>query len=386
MSEKIICALDMGSSKIKALIAKKDKNAINLVSKIERDSEGIKRGEVVDLEKTTNILKNLFSELEKEIHHEIDSVFLGYNASSLFPVTSHGLVSVSRADGIISEEDVDRVIKEAQAVKLPSNKEIFEILEKEFIIDGQPGIQNPVGLKGVKLEAKILAAGIFSPSLKNLKDTILNLDIEIANIFSSPLALPAVCLTDSQKDLGVCLLDMGAQTSSLIFLKEGKLFDFSIFPFGASEITKEIAIFLKVDYEMAERIKIEYGNCLFKGKDKKERVEIGGEVINVSQKKLSLLIQRVLSEMISEFSKVLKERKIPAGLVITGGGAKLEKIADFFKQKTKLPCRIGFPLFFDLEDPAFSLVAGVLYLASQQESEERGYFSKFKKFFKKIFS
>jgi len=392
MKKELVLALDIGSNKTKILICQKEKQRLNLLAKIEKDSEGLKEGNVVEPEKLTENLKEIFLKLEEDFGKEVRSIFLNLSSSSLFSFPSKGLVSVSRADGVISKEDVERVLKEAKAIKLPSNKEIFEILEKEFIVDGQRGIKDPVGLKGMRLEVEILALGIFYPYFKNLKDAILGADLEILDIIPSPLACSKSVLTDRQKELGVCLFEFGAQTSLLSFFKDGKMIDFLAFPFGSSEITKEIALSFRIDYDFAEKIKIEYGSCFFKGKDSKQRVEAEGEVVAFSKRRLTYIVQKTLTEIISEIHKktknIFKEKKLAAGLVVTGGGAKLSNLDDFLRMKLKIPCRLGFPKGIEgLEnDISFSAACGILLMVAEREIIRETFLDKFKKICRKIFS
>ena len=386
-----LTGLDIGTGTIKILAVKKTENGLEVISQIEENSAGIRRGVVVDVEEVSNILKNAFSQLRGETGQKIDSVYVSIDGSHLFSAPSHGIISVSRADQKISEEDIQRVLQAAQTFSLPSNKEIFTSFPKEFIIDGQKGIKDVLGLQGVRLEVEVLALGGFSPYLKNFEKIVLNTDLQILDMVPSPIAAARAVLTPRQKELGVAILDIGAGTSGLAVFEEGDLIHFTVLPIGSINITHDIAIGLKLDVDVAERIKIEYGSCLLKGEKKtrlrgKEKIEIEGEAPLVfSRKALNEIIEIRTSEIFSEVQKELKkisrEKLLPAGIVLTGGGAKLPGIVELAKRELKLPCKIGKPQGFqDLEeDLSFSTVCGLVLAGVDLIEESQPVISEFGK-------
>lgn len=395
-SNRFITGLDIGSSKIKVLVAKKGKGGdLELVSKMEEDSEGIRRGVVIDPEKLSERLKNLFLRISEESGQKIGSVYVNLGGSHLFSTPSKGVVSVSRADQKISEEDVQRVLKEAQAISLSSNKEIFDVIPRKFIIDGEKGIKEPLGLQGVRLEAEVLALGGFTPYLKNLSQAVVNAELEILDMIPSPIAAARAVLTEKSKELGVALVEIGAGTTNLTVFEEGDLIHFAVLPMGSANITNDIAIGLKTDIEIAERIKIEYGSAILKGKNLRQKIDIGEDTpLIFSQKFLVKIIGERVSEIFGEVNKELKkiskEKLLPAGIVFTGGGAKLPKLIELAKDRFHLPCRLGKPKGISgLEDDmSLSTVAGLVLLGTDLEGKEAGFEfgkgigSKIKRFFK----
>jgi len=392
----IITGLDIGTSKIKVLVANKNREGkLELISNFEENSEGVRRGTIVDVEKVSNILKNLFLKISEETGQKINRVFVNLNGAHLFSTFSHGLVSVSRADQKISEEDIQRVLQAAQAINLSSNKEIFDAIAKEFIIDGEKGIKESLGLQGVRLEAEVLALGGFSPYLKNQEKTVFDADLEILDMVPSPIASARAVLNEKQKELGVCLLDIGAGTTGIAVFEEGDLIHLAVLPIGSANITNDIAIGLKTDIEIAERIKIEYGSCLFKGKNLRHKIDIGEDTpLIFSQKFLVKIIEDRISEIFEEakkeLKKISKEKLLPAGIVLTGGGAKLPKIVELAKEKFRLPARLGKSKGISglEEDLSLSTVCGLVFLGADLEDKEkifesgRGIGSKIKRLFK----
>ena len=390
----IITGLDIGTSKIKVLLVSQSKDGkLELVLKEEENSEGVRRGVTIDPERVSNILEGLFPKISEEVGQKVNSVYVNLGGSHIFCTPSHGLVSVSRADQKISEEDINRVLKEAQAINLSSNKEIFDVLPKEFIIDGEGGIKEPFGLQGVRMEAEVLALGGFSPYLKNAREAVLGADLEILDMVPGPITAARAVLTERQKELGVALLDIGAGTTGFAVFEEGNLLHLAILPVGSANITNDIAIGLKIDAEIAERIKIEYGASIFKGKNVHQKIDIGEETpLIFSQKFLTKIVEDRILEMFEEVNKELKkigrERKLVGGIVLTGGGASLPKIAELAREKFHLPSRVGKPkgiLGLD-DDPGLATVCGLVLGGADFERKtsksKEGLGSKIKKIFK----
>ena len=381
----IITGLDIGSSAIKVLIAQKNPPEENLqvLSQVQEISSGIRKGVVVSIEEVAGIIASCIKKAEKEFRQKINGVYVNISGSHIFCASSQGLISVSRADQKISQEDIERVIQAAQTFSLPSNKEILEVFPKEFIVDGEKGIKEPLGMQGVRLEAEVLALGCFSPYLKNLTQAVLNSGFQINNLILTPLAASRAVLTSREKELGVALLDIGATISGLAVFEEGNLIHAGIFPLGSANITNDVAIVLRTNIDTAERIKLEFGSCLYRGTNKKEKIkgEFLPEPLIFSQKVLVEIIEARVSEIFDQVNKELKkisrQQLLPAGVVLTGGGAKLPKITELCKKELKLPCRIGIPQGFapPQEDPSLAAVCGLVLSGLDLEEEGVSRFS-----------
>lgn len=382
---RIITGLDIGSSTIKTLVAQKKprEETLQVLSYSQKFSSGIRKGVVINIEEVSGIIGSCIKKAEEESRQKINGVYVNISGSHIFCTSSHGLVSVSRADQKISQEDIERVIQAAQTFSLPSNKEILEVLPKEFIVDGEKGIKEPVGMQGVRLEAEVLALGCFSPYLKNLTKAVLNSGLQINDLILTPVASSRAVLTLREKELGVALLDIGAATSGLAVFEEENLMHTAIFPLGSANITNDIAILLRTDIDTAERIKLEFGSCFYRGVKKKEKIkgEFLKEPLVFSQKVLVDIIEARVSEIFDQVNKELKkvsrQALLPAGIVLTGGGVKLPKIIDLAKKQLKLPCRIGCPQGFSLsqDDPSLSTVCGLVLYGL--DLEEGGIYPRF---------
>lgn len=390
-----IVGIDIGTQSIKMLVAEKKKKEEDLeaVFQLQQETRGVRRGVVVNPEEVSDIIEEMAGRAAQETGYKINSAYINIDGAHLFAQTSRGLISVSRADQKISQEDVQRVLQAAEAVCLPPpNKEIFDVIPREFIIDSQRGIKDAVGLQGVRLEAEVLVLGGFAPYLENLNQAVLNSGIQIADRIPSALAASRACLTKKQKELGAALVDVGAGTTGLAVYEEGDLVHLAVLPVGSAHITSDIAIGLKCDIEVAERIKVEYGACLPLKSQKKEKIELAeGDFLVFSQKQLVDIINPRISEMFNEIQKELKkisrEKKLPAGVILAGGGVKLPRIVDLAKKQLKLPSRIGAPQgIAGLKDPSWSTCSGLVLRGADLKGASGGKIpdiaSKLKKFFK----
>ena len=261
---------------------------------------------------------------------------------------------------------------------------------------GKQGVccREPLGLEGVRLEAEVLTLGGFSPYLKNLSQCILDADLEMLDMIPSTLAAAKSVLTDRQKELGAGVLDIGGGTTGFAVFEEGHLIHLIILPMGSANITNDIAIGLKTDIDVAERIKIEFGSCMLKGKNVRHKIDIGEEEALVfPQKLLNKIITDRISEIFEESNKELKkiskEKLLPAGIVLTGGGAKLPNMIELAKKKFSLPCRLGKPRgIVGMKDGlSLSTVSGLVLEGAEEERGagfdfSRSISSRIKKIFK----
>jgi len=377
-----IGAIDVGSSTIKGMVAQKLNGAqtIEVLSFQTVPSFGVRKGMVVDAPKVSQKIVELKKLLEQESQRKIKDVFVNIGGYHIFVKNTHGAVAISRADQKVSQEDIERVIESSRAITLPFNKEVLEVIPKEFIIDGERGIKDPLNLKGIKLEVESLAICAFSPYVKNLIDAILGADLEIAEIIPSPLAASLAILTPQQKELGVALVDIGAGSTSIAVFEEGSLLHLAVLPVGSSHISNDIAIALQTEIETAEKIKLKYGEYIFKKSRKKAKIEIGPNKtfifpLNKMAKAGKARISEIFALIKKELKKISKADSLPAGVVLVGGGANLPGIVDFAKKELALPVKKASPKgFVNLKsDPSLAVLCGLVLKGFAEESQsERG--------------
>jgi len=392
----IITALDIGSSSIKILsvLKKPGESNFEVLGHKQETSSGIRRGVIIDIPKVAETIAFLVRKIEEDCGKKIEGVYVSIGGGHIFSTSSHGLVSVSRADQKISGEDIDRVLQAAQTFSLPSNKEIIETFPKEFIVDGEGGIKEVAGMQGVRLEVDVLVLCGFSPYIRNSSRAVLSSGLQINELIPTPLASAKAVLTSREKELGVCVLDIGAGTTGMSVFEEGNLVHTVIFPVGSGHITNDIAVCLKTDIDTAEEIKLEFGTCrdffsrekkLNKTEKKTQRghkkdlsasmkVE-GEEPLVFSKKMLSEIIEARVSEIFDltnkELKRISRQARLPGGVVLTGGGAKIPGIKELAKKELGLPCRIGTPLGFSVfqEDSSLSALYGLVLEGMDLEEE-----------------
>jgi len=383
MANPIIAGVDMGTGAIKTLVARKndESSEFEVLAKIRKNSSGIRKGVITSPEEVGEIISSSLEEAESQINQRIGGVYSNISGSHIFSHISKGLVSVSRADQKISSEDIERVIQAARAFPLSKNKEILEVFPREFIIDGERGIKDPLEMNGIRFEAETLIVGGFSPYIRNATQAIINAGVQLNDMVLSQMASAKATLNPREKELGVALLDIGAGTASLAVFEEGGLIHTVVFPIGSNDITNDIAIGLKTDIDTAEKIKLEFGSCIAgKNDKKKEKIKSlsSSEEVVFSRDFLRKIIEARVCEIFDlvgeELKKISKDGLLPAGIVLTGGGSKINRVSDLAKKTIKLPCRIGEPAGFSppINDASFVVACGLVIAGDELEESEGG--------------
>ena len=357
MSRNIFTALDVGSSTVQTVVAEKRKGdenlhllGVGLVSSL-----GVRRGVVVDLEDATDSIRRSVEEAYRSAHIPIKSVWLSVGGAHVSVSSSRGVVAVSRADGEISPEDVRRAVAAAETfVSKNPNKEILHMIPRDFRVDHEPGIKNPVGMHGVRLEADTLIIECSAPFLKNLFKCVEGAGLRIEDYVFSPLAAAEAVLSKRQKDLGVILVDIGGGTASYVVYEEGVPIHAGVVPIGGGHITNDVAIGFRTQVDTAEQIKLAYGSCLVGEIGKKDVIRLaefveGGEEI-YSKRQLSEIIQARVSDIFEllqkELRKINRTQLLPAGVIMVGGSSLLPGLVELARQEIKLPVEIGMPAGF----------------------------------------
>lgn len=373
--EEIIVGLDIGSHKIRTIVSRVDfeTEKPQIIGLGESFSNGIRRGVVVDVEEATSSISSSIEKAERTSGVPIEHAFVSVGGSHVISESSKGVIAVGRADNEITDDDVSRSIDAASAISLPPNHEILHVVPRYFIVDNQEGIKDPIGMNGVRLEVEAVIVEGATSYIKNLTKCIARAGIEIDDLIVSPLAASYSVLSKKQKELGVVLVDIGGGTTGLVVYEEGDLMTVSVLPIGSEHITNDLAIGLRTSIEDAERIKLEYGVAVASDVDKRDEVDlskiVGGEPQLVARKKIVEIIEARLSEMFSmvdkELRKIDRSGKLPAGIVLCGGGAKLPNIVDLAKKELRLPAQIGFPesipgVVDKMDDPAYATPEGLI--------------------------
>ena len=374
--DDVIVGLDIGSNKVRVLVAKVDSETedIHIVGMGESQALGMRKGTIVDVEETTTSISNALEKAERTSGIPIEHAFVSFSGSNVVAQPSKGVIAVARADNEITEDDVSRVIEAASAVSLPANFEILHVIPKAFTVDNQGGVKDPVGMNGIRLEVETLIIEGSTSNIKNLSKCISRSGLEIDDLVTSPLAISYSLLNKKQKDLGIVSIDIGSGTTGLIVFEEGDIIHTSILPVGSEHITNDLAIGLRTSIETAEKVKLEYGYAKSSDVNKKDKIDLSKldskENQIVTKKHISEIIEARLSEIFSmvnrELKNIGKAGKLPAGAILSGGGVKLPGIVDLAKQELKLPAQIGFPenvkgVIEKLDDPTYATIVGLIF-------------------------
>lgn len=398
-----ITALDLGSFETRALLIKSVlKEAPQVLGVGRRASRGMKKGVVVDINEAAQTVASVLEMVQNTSGLKVDHIITAVNGTHLTCVNTKGVVAVSRADKEIVQSDIERAIKSAQATLAAPNREIISVLSRGFSIDNEEGIRNPIGMNGIRLEADTVVISASSPFMRNLSKAITLSGWSTSEFVPGPLAAGETLITKKQKDLGVALVDIGADTVSVVVYEDGEVLHVEVLPIGSSLITSDIAIGLRIDIDTAETIKVKYGTVFTDQVRKTEMIELRSlgleEDSRVRRYEVAEIIEARMREILGFVSrsldKVGKKNFLPAGIVLVGGGAKLEGITDLVKQELKLPVRIGFPEHFgglvdEVIDPSFAKAAGLAMWRINQEQESNGddysYSQKVQSFFQDVF-
>ena len=373
--EHYITGLDVGTQHIRVVQAKVDFDTgrLSIVGASEVPSVGLRRGVIVDIEEAVSSISQALERVERMTGVPVSSANVSVGGSHIASLGSHGVIAVSRADGEITESDIVRCIDASQAISIPQNREVLHVFPKTFTLDGQTGIKDPLGMSGIRLEVNTIIVQAGLPFIKNLSRCIMQSGLEIEDLVLAPIAAGESVLSKRQKDLGVILVDLGAGTTSLAVYEEGDLLHTAVLPIGSMHITNDIAIGLRCSIETAEKVKLSYGHCDPKAVSKSEEIDLSKidsseeestnrtYVVEIIEARLEEIFEHVLGEL----KKIGRDGKLPAGVVLTGGGSNLPGLTDFVKKHLRLPVQMGKPqnvttIIDRVDDPAFATAVGLV--------------------------
>ena len=381
--ENIIVGLDIGTTKIGCIIAEMsgDRN-VKIVGVGTARSEGLRRGVVVNLEKTVVSIGRAVEEAELMAGVEVRNVYAGIAGDHIRSINSHGVIAVSRGGVEITKSDIARVVDAAKAVAIPMDREILHILPQEFTVDDQKGIKDPSGMAGVRLEVDVhIVTGAVS-SAQNLIKAIQKAGYQVRDLVLEPLASAHGVLTEDERELGVALVDIGGGTTDIALYNEGAIRHTAVIGLAGNSVTNDLAIGLRTPARDAERIKERYGAAMSRFVEDEEvvvpRVAGQGER-KVSRRVIADMIQPRMEEILSLVRDDIRKTKwfdrIPAGIVLTGGASALPGTAELAERLFDLPVRIGYPigvsgLTDSVDDPRFATGVGLVLYARDKGREE----------------
>ncbi|MFT5425845.1 MAG: cell division protein FtsA [Gammaproteobacteria bacterium] len=380
MDKNLIVGLDIGTSKVVAIVGEISGDEIEIIGLGSSRSRGLKKGVVVNIESTVHSIQRAVEEAELMAGCEIHSVYAGIAGSHIRSLNSHGIVAIR--DHEVTASDVDRVIDAARAVAIPADQKILHILPQEFVIDHQEGIKEPIGMSGVRLEAKVhMVTGAVSAA-QNIIKCVRRCGLEVDDVILEQLASSYAVLTEDEKELGVCLVDIGGGTTDIAIFRDGAIHHTAVIPIAGDQVTNDIAVALRTPTQHAEDIKVQYACALTQLANPDETIDVP----SVGERPSRRLARQTLAEVVepryeelltlvqAELRRSGFEDLIAAGVVLTGGSSKMEGVVELAEEIFHMPVRLGMPqhvtgLVDVVKNPIYSTGVGLLLFGRKQMQE-----------------
>lgn len=379
---QLLVGLDIGTTKICVIVGEiaEDKR-IDIIGIGTHPSKGLKKGMVINIESTVESIKHAIEEAELMAGVEINSVYTGIAGGHIQGLNGHGVIAVK--EGEISKSDVERVLDAAKVVSIPGDREILHVIPQEFVVDGQDGVRDPVGMSGTRLEVRVHIITGAVTSAQNIVKCVKKAGLETMDVILQPLASSEAVLTPEEKDLGVLVVDIGGGTTDMAVFVEGAVRHTAVLPIGGNHLTNDIAIGLRTPPIEAEKLKIRYGCAMTELVKENETIEVpsvGGRTPRImSRQLLSEVIEpraeEIFTLVAAEIEKAGFAEKVPAGVVLTGGSSLTPGMMELCEQILNLPTRIGTPsgmggLIDIVRNPMYATGVGLLIYAYQSQASK----------------
>lgn len=374
MKPEQFVGLDIGTSMVRCVIGTFDQNNSSMPSIIghgQAPNSGMRRGAVVHIDDVADAIIHAVTEAERISGMSIKRATVNVNGSHVSGLNSEGVIAISAANREITHEDRLRVEEAATIVKLPANREIIQFFAKNYSLDGQRNIKDPVGMHGVRLEVEAHIVTAATPNLSNLDMALEKAQIMANHHTVSGLAAAEATFTRQQKEAGTALIDIGAGTTNLIVFEDGEVQYVAVLPIGGQHITNDLAIGLKVDLDIAEKVKLSHADLRRNQQKSTATLKENGQIHTFDFGQISMIVEARVEELLEyvdkELQRIKRSKKLPGGIVITGGTSKLPGIEEFAKEQLQLPARKGKLLNIGgladtVEDPGFITVVGLMLL------------------------
>ena len=383
--ERTIVGIDVGTTKVCTLIGEVD-DADNLciVGVGVAPAHGLSKGVVVNVDEASKSIAASIEKAERVSGYAIESAYLGLAGKHISSLNSRGVVAVGRGERCITEDDIARAIEAAQAIAVPHNREIVHVIPRNFTLDGQEGVRDPVGMVGFRLEVEAHIVTGAVASIRNLVQCVENAGVTVNDLILQPLASSEAVLTAEERETGVVLVDAGGGTTDVAIFVNGSIWHSVVLPVGGNNLTNDLAVGLRTPFATAEDLKIKYGHALPESVDPDEMIDVAafgeGELQSVPRRELSLILEARVEEV---FALVLNEIKrsgyeglLPAGLVLTGGTTELPGFKELGREMLQLPVRVGRVrniggLVDAVSGPAYATAVGLLLWGLRHGTSER---------------
>jgi cell division protein FtsA len=387
--EKVVVGLDVGTTKVVALVGNVIDGMIEIIGMGKSESHGLEKGVVVDIGRTISSIRKAVEEAENMADVKIDSVYVGIAGKHITSINNSGTVSINRPDRIITEDDVRRVVETAQAIQVPPESEMIHVIPRQYIVDGQDGITDPVGMTGTRLEVDVHIVTGAITAVHNLVRCVETLGIGIRQIVLEPIASSLAVLSSAEKELGVILMDIGGGTTDISVFRGGDIWFSKVIPIAGEHITNDITVGLQTPIEEAELVKKMHGTALVDSVGEDDKIEVatigGDEKKLVSKKRLAKIIEPRVEELLDLAMQEVEDAGyrdlVPAGLVLTGGTSLLNGLTEFASQRYDVPVRRGkipqgiHGLRDIVESPIYATSIGLLRYAGETKDFKKPEFA-----------
>lgn len=369
-NSEILVSLDIGTSTIKVIIGEVLNDSLNIIGVGTAKSNGMKKGAIVDIDQTVNSIRNAVEQAERMVGMQIERVVVGINGNHIELQPCHGVVAVQSEDREIGDEDIKRVIDGAQVVSIPPEREIIDVIPKQFIVDGLDEITDPRGMIGVRLEMEGTIITCSKTVLHNILKCVERANLEVADICLQPLAAGTIALSDDEKNMGVALIDVGAGCTTISVFEGGHLQATSSISLGGNNITKDLSIGLRTTTEDAEDLKLNYGHAFYPDAREEETFEVAtigsNQKETYNQLEISDMIEARLEEIYAFVEREIRSsgfQQLPGGYVLTGGTMAMPGVLELAQDLFHSNVRIAIPDYIGVRKPEFTAGVGILQFA-----------------------
>ncbi|CAG5083740.1 Cell division protein FtsA [Thermobacillus xylanilyticus] len=371
-SSDLIVSLDIGTSKVRVIIGEVQNGAINIIGVGSADSEGIRKGAIVDIDQTVQSIRNAVDHAERMVGIEISEVYVGIQGNHIALQTNHGVVAVSNEDREIGEEDIERVLQAARVVALPPEREIIGLVPRQFLVDGLDGISDPRGMIGVRLEVEATVITGAKTAIHNLMRCVEKADLQIAGVILMSLASGQMALTKDEKNMGTALVDLGAGSTTIAIFEQGNLAATSTLPVGGEYVTNDISYGLRTQTEQAEKIKLKFGCALVSDAAEDQKFKVVRMGSNVEKEFSQVDLANIIEPRMQEIFQLVRQEIIRLGYegkvngcVLTGGTASMPGVQALAQRELETSVRIAVPDYIGVRDPAFTSGVGMIQYVSR---------------------
>ncbi|MFC1961487.1 cell division protein FtsA [Chloroflexota bacterium] len=377
----IVASIDVGTTKICTIIADSDEEGGSRVLGVGiAPSKGLHKGLVVNINEARESIRESVRKAEQASNYKVDSAYVGVTGRHVASLNNRGVVAITRNDRVVRPDDLKRVLTAAQSLKVPNDRRLLHVIPRNYAVDGQMGIANPVGMHGFRLDVETHVITAAVTSIQNLIKCIRSVGIDIEDLILEPLASSEAVLTTDEKQVGVVLADIGGGTTDVAIFKDGSIWHTSILPVAGYQLTRDVAIGLGLPFDVAEQMKKKYGSVMpvYEGKSENP-ASLSQDGHGVSYQDLCDIIrarvEEILKLILLEMPNSDYEALVPAGLVLTGGSSNLSGMATLGREVLHLPVRIGIPedvhgISDALRDPAYATSVGLLLWGAKNERRQ----------------